>query len=95
MNLTERKIRHELPEDVDFQSSKNQVRELQEHIGWRDVTRFLDDHILWAYNKLEDTETTDQMKFYQGQIKMAKTILGLPDHIIEQIQIEEDAREQS
>lgn len=89
MEHFERVLKHELPEDIDFDSSVGQVREFQENITWRDMARFLDDHILWCYGRLEDVTSVEELKFYQGQIKMARTILGLPDHILEQRELED------
>src|SRR5690606_12267641 len=91
MEHFKRDLKHELPEDIDFDSSVGQVREFEENITWSDMARFLDDHILWGCGRHEDVKSGEEWECYQGQIKMARTILGLPDYIREQRELETHA----
>lgn len=86
----------DLPEDIEFQASPGQVRELQEHIAWRDIVAYLEDHILWSQNQLENVKTVEDLRFHQGNIQLARAILALPPQLIhwaeEEIDRQDDGR---
>lgn len=92
ISLRERKIREEMEraEELEFIASPGQVRELLEHPAWRDIVTFLEDHLEYCREGLETAEDLPKLRFIQGHIKTTKTVLGLPELLIEWAELEQE-----
>lgn len=78
-------------QDQDLRSSANQIINfVEDSTIWYDFENWLDERIEILHVKLEQAETLEEMREYQGAIRNARDVKNLPAQFLDELERDKD-----